>query len=573
MEVGYDKVALQEYMDQVGTVGEQMRRCQDESLNVFNSCKQQYNRIYTKLEEVAHRAYNQLENAESMQRSAELKYETARRIAENAEDEGEKNAAMQRMRQAQVMRAAADEEYSKASVAYSKASGDLRNLSELWDGNAPALESQVHLVEDGMASFSRLVAKGNSDLGEYMSIMDKAQSALYGGSTGETSSSTAGTSSSGNVTGLTGTQGTSSGNGQRTACSSFQSNLGNTIGIVAAANGVKTISMNVGGKTQNFPATKSGIAKAHRSAVRSGDTELASYTSQMFSDAGLSNEMSAGQTDGYINNDLTTVDGFTASLSANNDKVATAMVVEGLVRQADFGKLDNKTAQDIYSAVSETLDMFPDIDLRFVGSVQSRNQHIEKSLEKMYLNAYRQHYPTASDADFMPFVRQQESEDMRGFEPGNGTIAQSLFVAIPQTYGEEVIANYNGISINERYGSDYNHFINVRRSDVKAKWKPAGCDTPRATVDHELGHQIAKLTNAHNDYEIQEMYSHFMSLSSTQRGEVLSGYAGESIHEFIAEGWSEYRNNPNCRPLAKSISNRLFDLYSQHTPRLVKVRR
>lgn len=573
MEVGYDKAALQEYMDQVGTVGEQMRRRQDESLNVFNSCKQQYNRIHTKLEEVVHRAYNQLENAESMQRSAELEYETARRTAENAEDEDEKNAAMQRMRQAQVMRAAADEEYSKASVAYSKASGDLKNLSELWDGNAPALESRAHLVEDGMASFSRLVANGNSDLSEYMSFMDKAQSALYGGSTGETSGSTAGTSSSGNVTGLTGTQSTSSSNGQRTASSSFQSNLGNIIGVVAAANGLKTISMNVAGKTQTFPATKSGIAKAHRSAVRSGDAELASYTSQMFSGAGLSNEMSAGQTDGYVNNDLTTVDGLSASLSANNDKVATAMVVEGLVRQADFGKLDNKTAQDIYNSVSETLDMFPDVDLRFVGSVQSRNQHIEKSLEEMYLNAYRQHYPTASDADLMPFVRQQVSEDMRGFEPGNGTIAQSLFVATPQTYGEEVIANYNGISINERYGSDYNHFTNVRRSDVKAKWKPAGCDTPRATVDHELGHQIAKLTNAHNDYEMQEMYSRFMSLSSTQRGEVLSGYAGESIHEFIAEGWSEYRNNPNCCPLAKSISNRLFDLYNQHTPRLVKVRR
>lgn len=211
--------------------------------------------------------------------------------------------------------------------------------------------------------------------------------------------------------------------------------------------------------------------------------------------------------------------------------------------------------------------------------------HIESKLEErvkgqdeaigkvMYLNAYRQHYPTASDADLMPFVRQQVSEDMRGFEPGNGTIAQSLFVATPQTYGEEVIAKYNGISINERYGSNYSYFTNVRQSDVKAKWKPAGCDTPRATVDHELGHQIAKLTNAHNDYEMQEMYSRFMSLSSTQRGEVLSGYAGESIHEFIAEGWSEYRNNPNCRPLAKSISNRLFDLYNQHTPRLVKVRR
>ena len=158
MEVGYDKAALQEYMNQVGTVGEQMHRLQDESLNLFNSCKQQYNRIHTKLEEVAHRAYNQVENAESMRRSAELEYETARRTAENAEDEDTKNAAIQRMQQAQIMRAEADEEYAKASVAYSKASGDLRSLSELWEGNAPALESQTHRIVDDMASFSRLVA-------------------------------------------------------------------------------------------------------------------------------------------------------------------------------------------------------------------------------------------------------------------------------------------------------------------------------------------------------------------------------------------------------------------------------
>lgn len=262
-----------------------------------------------------------------------------------------------------------------------------------------------------------------------------------------------------------------------------------------------------------------------------------------------------------------------SSRSAKNNEIAVEMMVNGFARQADFGNLDNKTAQDINTSVSETLNMFPNIDLRFVGSVQSRNQHIKKSLEEMYLDAYRQHYPTASDAELMPFVQQQVAEDMRRLEPSDGTIAQSLFIAEPQNYVEEIIANYNGISINEHYGSDYNYFTNVRQSNVDAKWKPEGCNTPRATVDHELGHQIAKLTNAHNDYEIQEMYARFMCLTSTQRGEILSGYAGDSIHEFIAEGWSEYRNNPNCRPLAMSIANRLFDLYNQHAPRLVKVRR
>ena len=174
MEVVYDKAAVQKYIKQVGTVGEQMSRRQDEILNLLNSCKQQYNRIHTKLEEVEHRAYNREENSESMWQSAELEYATARRTAENAEDKDTKNAAIQRMQQAQIMRAEADEECAKASVAYSKASGDLRSLSELWEGNTPAPGSQAHRVVDDMASSLRLVANGNSDLSEYMSIMDKA---------------------------------------------------------------------------------------------------------------------------------------------------------------------------------------------------------------------------------------------------------------------------------------------------------------------------------------------------------------------------------------------------------------
>ena len=311
MEVGYDKAALQEYMDQVGIVGEQMHRRQDKSLNLFNSCKQQYNRIHTKLEEVAHRAYNRVENAESMRRSAELEYETARRTAENAEDEDTKNATAQRMQRAQVMRAEADEEYAKASVAYTKASADLRSLSELWDGNAPALESQAHRVEDGMASFSRLVANGNSDLSEYMSIMDKAQAALYGES-GESAGSNESSSFSGGAISSAGTLSSIAHGGQNETGSSFKSKLGNIVCIVAGTNGLKTISMRIDGKTRSFPNTKSGIAKAYRDALKSGDSELASYTSQIFSSSAL-----IGET---VNSDVAGFVGSSSFASSNNNQ-------------------------------------------------------------------------------------------------------------------------------------------------------------------------------------------------------------------------------------------------------------
>ena len=323
MEVGYDRAALQEYMDKVGTVGEQMRRRQDESLNVFNSCKQQYNRIHTKLEEVAHRAYNQLENAESMQRSADLEYETARRIAENAEDEEERKAAMQRMQQAQVMRAVADEEYSKSSVAYSKASGDLKNLSELWDGSAPALEAQAHLIEDGVASFSRLVANGNSDLGEYMSIMDKAHIALYNSSaegvgtnsavhtsTDVASVVQAGTNAKSIATREQGalpvslnSEGLRSDKIADGRVSTSVSPVGwcasNSMTAVRCdEDGKKTVSMTIGGVQRVYPCNKSGMARAYRHAKASGNQDMIARTSAMFEIETLREdlELGAGET-------------------------------------------------------------------------------------------------------------------------------------------------------------------------------------------------------------------------------------------------------------------------------------
>ena len=257
----------------------------------------------------------------------------------------------------------------------------------------------------------------------------------------------------------------------------------------------------------------------------------------------------------------------------DNMQIASMAVSNGLVKYADFGSLDPLTARDIYLSIAETKEQFPELDLRFVGSAQSRNHRIAEQLTNMYLNAYRLHYPSVSDNDLMPIVNQQVEEDMRGFEIGDRTIAQSLFVGEPSSYGEEIISEFNGITINESYGASYEHFTEVRRSDVLSRWKPEGCDTPRATVDHELGHQIARLTDAHNDGYIQELYANFSNLSEMDQGNVLSGYAGESIHEFIAESWSEYRNNQNCRPLAMEVSNRMIDLYNSTTMPLVRTRR
>lgn len=263
----------------------------------------------------------------------------------------------------------------------------------------------------------------------------------------------------------------------------------------------------------------------------------------------------------------------TEANAKRNSVIASTVTAYGFSAKADFGNLDSRTSKDVFVAVAETKQMFPELNMQFVGSAQARNKAIEKDLREEYLSAYRRHYPGASDAELMPFVNQQVSEDMSYLQIENGTIAQSLYVPNTDSTTEDVIARYNGISINESYGSSYEHFKQVKQADVDAGWKPINCNTPKATIDHELGHQVAKLVEAHNDPDIQELYNRFSNVDAQNQSKVLSGYAATNIHEFIAESWSEYRNNPECRECAKFVATRMIELYEAKNPDKKKVLR
>ena len=261
------------------------------------------------------------------------------------------------------------------------------------------------------------------------------------------------------------------------------------------------------------------------------------------------------------------------SSHGSKESYKTFLISNGYAQNVDFGSLDAKTAEDMTLAIAETRELFPELDLKFTGSLQARNNAIRDSLIQTYMSAYKSHNPNVSDAELLPIVRQQVAEDLHDIEPSERTIAQSIFVKEPAGYTDFLISQFNGITINESYGSDYDHFRNVKQSEVSAGWKPQNCNTPKATVDHELGHQIAALVNAHSDPDIQECYQRFATLGRQQQSQILSGYAAKNIHEFIAESWSEYRNNPDCRECAKFVSERMLDLYHSGHKNKVKILR
>lgn len=88
-------------------------------------------------------------------------------------------------------------------------------------------------------------------------------------------------------------------------------------------------------------------------------------------------------------------------------------------------------------------------------------------------------------------------------------------------------------------------------------WWPEKCNTLKSIIDHEMGHAIhhQRITQK----AIKELEAYRNSLSDKEVKDGLSKYAlspnikEHRIHEFIAEGWAEYTNNPSPRPIAKKI--------------------
>lgn len=281
MELSYDRAALHEYMDDINGVGEIMRRSKDESSTVYYSCKQQYTRLYTEMEQITRKAYNKVEAAESMQRTAEAEFDLAMRLIENAEDENAQESARRQLQHAQELRAEAEAEKAVASAEYSKAQAKMKSLTDVWDRYQSQLESASHKVEDGLSAFVTVVGNGNRDLGEYMNVMDKAQAFLYERNLG-------GQSASVGYGSAEQTQLVESGmsNASFRELTMFKTSVGNTVGLATAA-GVTGIVMDLAGKKYSFSNTKAGAAKAYRTAVKSGDSELIARTKDMFSTSGV----------------------------------------------------------------------------------------------------------------------------------------------------------------------------------------------------------------------------------------------------------------------------------------------
>ena len=235
---------------------------------------------------------------------------------------------------------------------------------------------------------------------------------------------------------------------------------------------------------------------------------------------------------------------------------------------ADFSDFDPKVAEATVNALKDAKSDFPDLKLGYIGSIENQVSGIKAIAKQAYKKQLSDMYGNSIPESVCDEMAQKQADNYitkYGLDDTECTFAWSLEIPKEIDPSGNGMSKFKGVGINGKYASSNEDFTAAKIEEVSSKHKPIGCDTPRATADHELGHEIDKLLNASSDSVITSLYNKMMIDGDAK--EQLSGYSQTNIKEFIAEAYSEYRNNPHPRDYSTKVYNRLIELRDNRTRR------
>lgn len=237
-------------------------------------------------------------------------------------------------------------------------------------------------------------------------------------------------------------------------------------------------------------------------------------------------------------------------------QVAAEIAARGYADHADFGKLDVSIANELGKSLHEHLSEFPALreNQNFVGSIQAHARwYVARTSARLGVSEDRVQKPKA---------------------PG-----RAWAVAWGGLGGWE---GTRGIGFNEKYGSkaEAPKMEATLKANASSGWHPVGCDTIKSIADHEYGHQLDLLLGLRGNPELQaiirdaagEQQRAFngMPVGPYVKANIkaaVSQYATTNAAEFIAEAWSEFKNNPRPRAAAQRVGNLIRSEYAKKYPR------
>lgn len=266
-------------------------------------------------------------------------------------------------------------------------------------------------------------------------------------------------------------------------------------------------------------------------------------------------------------------------------EASTVKEAEELAKKANiadsinYGKLDLEYANTVNQSIAANLNEFPEVrkELAQLGSLQAVNKAIqEKSLKD------NEERINKSIKDSVDNIKAWYGDDyINRVYGGEEKLVKKISDQVTNRYkraftrkatGEYANFTYGyknengGIRFNEKFKTKKNIEENLSRSS-QAGWHPEKCNTLKSVVDHEFGHAIeyhvSEKSRTRGSKSYEDLKDYYRGLSATDIKEGLSRYAVTNFKEFVAEGYSEYKNNPNPRPISQKIGKLLTQSYQE----------
>lgn len=222
-------------------------------------------------------------------------------------------------------------------------------------------------------------------------------------------------------------------------------------------------------------------------------------------------------------------------------------VKNNLADFADYTGIKPEVANSWNRSLLEHLREFPELrpNQKFIGSCQAQAARWREFEMKEYIEALRRANPhVPSNFDFRPYAEQ----------------AFKLPKIDGDTWAHSMDhKDVSGVAVNSKWGGDVPAFKRALRTQVDIKYHPVGCDSIKSVIDHEFGHQVDDLLGLHLDADVVSAYKEAMQAGITEE---VSQYAAKNVKEFIAECWTESRNNPAPRRFSARIASIVRQRYA-----------
>lgn len=227
---------------------------------------------------------------------------------------------------------------------------------------------------------------------------------------------------------------------------------------------------------------------------------------------------------------------------------------------AEYKGLDIRCVNEWNRGLTDMKQKFPELfkeKLCFVGESHERNAAVKQFVYEERLRRYAQVGSTGKIAE--DEAKRYASSFIRKY-----LAVDKNEMASSWTPGGD-FAQFSGICMNKGFFKNFDEAVRSKEYQVSIKWKPKGTATIKGTFDHEFGHQLDHWLEVGKQPNIQKLFD---SRSQDKITDDLSEYAwnnGNSSRysEMIAEGWTEYCNNPEPRPMATEIGKTIERLYEE----------